>query len=437
MDDGSIQSPLTGNSIFMYILVILGLILAAMWFAMAETSFASVSRNRIRSRMDKGDNRAKKAMWVLDHFDSAITTILIGTNIIHLTAAALVTLLVTKLWGMNYVAVGTVVFTIVIFFVGEMLPKSLAKMNSERFCLQTAGPLCFFMRIFAPLAAVLTAIGQFAARLTRGDSEVSVTEDELYDLIEDMTDAGELDEDQGDLVQSALEFGDVTAENVLTARVDIAAVDAAWPAEKIAEFVKNQRHSRLPVYEGSIDNIIGVLQIRKFIKTWLRQGDALDLHALLDEACYVPAGTNVDDLLPEMSRRRVNMAVVTDAWGGTLGILTIEDILEELVGEIWDEEDEVVEYFVPLGGGRYELDAGLDVGEAFELLDFDDPENNEDIVHLSLAEWTLDQFDFMPSQRDSFTYHGLCFTISDIHQHRIRKLTAQPLAPEEKGGEDE
>ena len=434
MDDGSIHSSLGGDNLITYVLVILGLVLVAMWFAVMETSFASVSRPRIRTRADKGDSRAKKALWVLDRFDSAITTILIGTNIVHLAAASLVTLLVTKLWGLSYVALGTVITTIVLFFAGEMLPKSLAKLYSERFCLQTAGSLCFFMHIFRPLSAALTAIGQLAARLTKGDSEVSVTEEELYDLIEDMTDAGNLDEDQGDLVQSALEFGDVTAENVLTARVDVAAVDAAWPAGKIAEFIKTQRHSRLPVYEGSIDNIIGVLQIRKFIKTWLRDGDALDLHSLLDEACYVPAGTNVDDLLPEMSRRRLNMAVVTDAWGGTLGIVTVEDILEELVGEIWDEEDEVVEYFLPLGGGRYELDAGLNVGEAFDLLNFNDPENNEDIRHLSLAEWTLDQFDFMPGQRDRFCYHDLEFTISDIHQRRIRKLTVQ--APE-KGGADE
>lgn len=438
MDDGSIQSSLSGNNVILYVLVILGLLLLAMWFAMTETAFASVSRARIRARMEKGDSRAKKAMWVLDRFDRAITTILIGTNIVQISAAALVTLLVTKLWGLSYVALGSVLTTIVIFFAGDMLPKSFAKINSERLCLQTAGSLCFFMRVFAPLSALLTAIGQFAARLTKGDSEVSVTEDELYDLIEDMTDAGELDEEQGDLVQSALEFADVTAENVLTARVDIAAVDAAWPAEKIADFVKTQRHSRLPVYEGSIDNIIGILQIRKFIKTWIRQGEGLDLRSLLDEAYYIPAGTNVDDLLPEMSRRRMNMAVVTDAWGGTLGIVTIEDILEELVGEIWDEEDEVVEYFVPLGGSRYELDAGLDVGEAFELLDFEDPEDNEDIIHLSLAEWTLEQFDFMPSQRDSFFYHGLQFAVSDIHQRRIRKLTVQmPAAEEAKGGEDE
>ncbi len=407
----------------------------AIYFALAETSFASVSRARIRARQERGDHRAKKALFVLDNFDRAITTILIGTNIVHLSAAAIVTVLVTKLWGTSAVVWGTVGTTLVLFYAGEMLPKTIAKRYSERISLGSAGSLCFFMAFFAPLAAVLTAIGQGAAKLTKGDTEVSVTEDELYDIIEDMTDAGTLDEEQGDLVQSALEFGDVTVENVLTARVDMAAVDAAWSPRQIMEFIRAQRHSRLPVYEGQIDNIIGILPIRRFIKAWLARGEKLELKPLLDTPYFVPATVNVDDLLPEMSRKRLNMAIVTDAWGGTLGVITVEDILEELVGEIWDEEDVVEEYFRPLGGGRYELDARLNVTEAFEHLDFEDPEDNEELLHKSLAEWTLEQFELMPAQRDTFTYHNMEFTVSDVFRHRIRKLTARPLpeAPEEGG----
>ena len=427
MDDGSWLSILT-------IIVLVGF---AMYFALAETAFASVSRSRIRARQEKGDPRAKRALWVLDNFDRAITTILIGTNIVHLTAAAVVTVTVTRLWGMGAAVWGTVLTTLVLFFAGEMLPKSIAKKYSERFSLGTAGSLCFFMRVFAPLSAALTAIGQGVAKLSKGDGEVSVTEDELYDLIEDMTDAGSLAEDRGDLVQSALQFADITVEHVLTARVDMAAVDVSWPAEQITQFIRAQRHSRLPVYEDNIDNIIGVLQIRKYIKAWLAQGPALDLRSLLDKAYFVPATTNVDDLLPEMSRNRMNMAVVTDAWGGTLGIVTVEDILEELVGEIWDEEDEVEELFQPLGGDRYEADGRLDVDELFERMDYEDPEDNEELVHKPLAEWTLEQFDLMPAQRDTFTYHDLEFTVSDVRQHRIRKVTVRRLPHDVTEGGDE
>ena len=196
---------------------------------------------------------------------------------------------------------------------------------------------------------------------------------------------------------------------------------------------REESQSRLPVYEGSIDNIIGILQIRKFIRTLQREGEVRDLRSLLDEAYFVPAGTKIDDLLPELSRRRLNMAVVTDAWGGTLGIVTVEDILEELVGEIWDEEDEVVDYFVSLGGDRYELDSRLDVGEAFERLEFEDPEDNEEIVHLPLAEWALSRFDRMPRQGDSFSYYTLCFTVTDIARNRIRKLQ---VVRQPEGGEE-
>ena len=429
MDDGS----------WLSIAALIVLLIGAIYFAAAETAYASVSRVRIRARQEKGDARAKRAMRVLDDFDRAITTILIGTNIVHLSAAAIVTVMVTRSWGSGAVVWGTVATTLVLFLFGEMLPKSIAKRYSERLCLQTAGSLCFFMRIFSPLAAVLTGIGQFAAKHTKGDGEVSVTEDELYDIIEDMTDAGTLDEEQGDLVQAALDFDDITVEHVLTARVDVAAVDASWPIEKITEFIREQRHSRLPVYDGSIDNVIGILQIRKYLKAWLSEGSTLALRPLLDAPYFVPATTKVDDLLPEMSRKRRNIAIVTDAWGGTLGLVTVEDILEELVGEIWDEEDEVEEFFQPLGGGRYELDARLDVDEAFELLGFEDPEDDDELVHKSLSEWTLEHFQFMPSQRDTFTYHGLEFTISDVFQHRIRKLTARilPEAETAEGGQEQ
>ncbi len=425
MDDGSWLSIL-------FLIALLGM---AMYFAFAETAFASVSKNRIRVRQEKGDARAKKAMWVLDNFDRAITTILIGTNIAHLTAAAVMTVLVTHHFGMGAVAWGTLVTTLILFLFGEMLPKTIAKKYSERFCLGTAGSLCFFMHFFAPLAALLTAIGQGLAKLSKGEGEVSVTEDELYDLIEDMTDAGSLDEDQGDLVQSALEFGDITVEHVLTARVDMAAIDVAWPAEKVIQFIRSQRHTRLPVYEGQVDDIIGILQIRKYIRAWLSQGDGVDIRSLLDVAYFVPSTTKVDDLLPELSRNRSNMAVVTDPWGGTLGVVTVEDILEELVGEIWDEEDEVEELFQPIGGGRYEADGRLDVDELFDRMDWEDPDHDEALIHKPLAEWTLEHFELMPQQRDRFTYHDLEFTVSDVRQHRIRKLTVcrLPQAAEEGG----
>lgn len=316
-----------------------------------------------------------------------------------------------------------------------MLPKSVAKKYSERFCLQTAASLRFFMVLFTPISAALTAIGHAASRLTKGDPEVSVTEDELYDIIEDMTDEGTLEPERGELMSSALQFADLTVETVLTARVDVAAINSEWEQEKVLSFIKEQRHSRLPVYEGSIDNIIGVLQIRKYIRAYLKEGPSVSLGALLDEAYFVPRSMKIDELLSVMSQKKLNMAVVTDSYGGTLGIVTVEDILEELVGEIWDEDDVVEESFVPLGGGRFEVDASLTVGEVFDKMDFEPEHEDEDLEYKLMGEWAYEQFDRIPRERESFEYEGLQVTVSEMHQNRIVKLVCRVLPEPEKGGE--
>lgn len=421
MDDGSILS----------VLIILALLLFADYFAVCETSFAAVSRIRLKTAMERGDRRANKAMYVCERFDKAITTILIGTNIVHLSCASYVTVLVTRRWGLSAVTLSTFVTTLVVFFVGEMLPKSVAKKYSLRLALGTASSLVFFMHLLTPVSFVLTKIGELASRLTKGDSEVSVTEDELYDIIENMTDEGDLDSEQGDLVHSALAFGDLTAESILTARVDMETIDVDDPLEEILAQVKASRHSRIPVYQDSVDNIIGVLQIRRFMREYLQKREKTDLRSLLDEPYFVHQSAKIDELLSVMSSKKINMTIVADSYGGTVGIVTVEDILEELVGEIWDEDDEVVEPCVDHGDGSYSFDAGVDIEDAFEFMDYEDPDET-DFDHKLLGEWAYEQFDAIPKEGDSFTYNGLRVTVEKVQQRRIMKLHIQRL-PE--GGE--
>ena len=421
-----------GDSWLSWIPIVFLLCMAA-YFAVAETAATSVSRIRLKTRLDQGDQKAKKALYVQDNFDRAISAILIGTNIVHISTATLTTVLVTRTWGASWVALGTIVCTIAVFFAGEMLPKSIAKKYSERFAKSCSGVLVFFMKLFAPLSKLLTKIGQAAARLTPGDGETSMTEDEIYDIIEDMTEEGSLDEEQGDLISSALQFGEVTVESVLTPRVDLAAVDIASSHEEILAYIKDQPHSRLPVYEGSIDNIIGILQIRRFIKAYLRQGNDLDIRPLLDEAFFIHQSMNIDELLPVMSKRKLNMAVVTDNYGGTLGIVTVEDILEELVGEIWDEEDVVEEPVVELPDGSYQVDADQSVSDVFELFGFEDPEENEELINTLMGEWAYEQFAAIPKTGESFEYHGLRVTVTEMEHNRILKLNVS-LAPQAKEG---
>ncbi len=319
-------------------IVAIVLLFCAAYFAVTETALASVSKNKIKSALERGDKRAEKALFALDNFDKAISTLLICTNIVHITAATVVTVAVTNAFGLGAVTLSTVITTIAVFFFGEMLPKSIAKKYSLKFTLSNASVLCFFMNFFSPLSNLLTKIGQSFANLTKGDPELTVTEDELYDIIEDMTEDGTLDEDEGELISSAIEFDDKTVGSIMTPKGRIVAINIDDEPAAIIEQIKEQNHSRLPVYKGSINDIVGILQIRLFIKAYLHDKN-VDINKLLTEPMYVQRSMNIDELLPLMSEKKFTVAVVEDMQKRTVGIISIEDILEELVGEIWDEDD--------------------------------------------------------------------------------------------------
>lgn len=315
-------------------------LLCAAYCAITETAFASVSKNKIKLAAERGDVRAEKALYVLENFDRAISTLLITTNIAHITSAALITLAVTRSFGLAWVTVSTLVTTALVFFFGEMLPKSIGKKLPVRVTLSTARSLVFLMCFFKPLSELLTKIAQSFANKTKGDPEVSVTEDELYDIIEDMTEDGTLDEDEGELISSAIEFDDKTVGSIMTPKGRIVALDIKGSSEELIAQIRDQNHSRLPVYDGDINNIVGILSIRSFMKAYLRNKN-VNVKALLKKPFYVQRSMNIDELLATMSEQKFTLAVVKDMHEKTVGLISVEDILEELVGEIWDEDDNV------------------------------------------------------------------------------------------------
>lgn len=415
------------------------LILFADYIAVAETALSSVSRVRMKMLAEHGSRRAAKVLDALDHFDRTISTILICTNIAHLGAASVVTVAVTRRWGLSAVAVSTFITSMVVFFVGEMLPKSIAKKYSEHLSLWCIDLLTVLITLFRPASALLAAIGNAASRLTKGDPEISVTEDEIYDIIEDMTEEGSLDEEHGDLISSALQFNDLTVESILTPRVDVVAIDINDDSAAILQQIRSQNHSRLPVYEGSKDNIIGILRIRRYIQAYLKLGDQLDLRSLLDKPIFVTESAAVDELLPIMSRERQNMAVVTDHHGGTAGIVTVEDILETLVGEIWDEDDIVITPIVALENGNYLVDAEEPVADVLNEIGFEcPPEDEDELINTRIGEWVYDHFSSIPKVTDGFDFHGLRVTIAKMDHNRILKVVLRRLSEEEQeeGGAD-
>ncbi|MDO5703006.1 MAG: hemolysin family protein, partial [Lachnospiraceae bacterium] len=391
--------------------------------AAMETAYASVSRARIRVRAEKGDKRAERALFVTDHIEQAITTILICTNVVHLAVASVVTVYVTQRFGEAAVTVSTLVTTIAVFLFGEMLPKAAARKFSLSIALFMSGLMCFMMKVLKPAAAALAAIGNAVARLVKKEPEATVTENEIHTIIEDMAEDGAIDAEQGKLISSALQFKDVTAESILTSRVDLDAIDVSMKPDEVLRKIRSVSHSRLPVYEGTIDNIIGVLQIRKFLKSYIESGGKESLREMLDEPYFAHQSTKIDDLLRTMTSKKRQVAVITDNFGGTLGIVTVEDILEELVGEIWDEDDRAVQNVVPLGKNTYSVNAAEHVLDVFDKIGvkYTDKEG-EELKNKIMSEIVFEQLPDMPVEGDRFTFLGTEMTVLSMKKSRIYRV---------------
>lgn len=406
------------------IIAVILLFIGAAYCAMTETAFSGVSRNKIKIKADKGNSRAKVVLDILDNFDDAITTLLICTNICHIAAASCVTAMVTRIWGLSAVTASTFIMTIAMFFVGEMLPKSIGKKISGQVCLVTAGPLRFFMKVLRPLSGLLSGIGNFTLKLVKSAEEVSVTEEEIYDIIEDMTEEGSLDEGQSDLISSALSFGDLTVSSIITPRVDIEGFDINMSSEEVLEYITGQNHSRVIVFDKTVDNIVGVLQIRRFLKLYIQKKTIPSVSKMMDKVYYAHQSMPIDELLDNMSEKCLSMAVVMDGFGGTLGIVTIEDILEEIVGEIWDEDDEIKEPVLELSEDTFLASADETVDFVFNHIGFKEPDDDEAgrFKNLIMADWVYERIGDIPKEGDSFTCHNLTVSVDEIEHNRILKV---------------
>ena len=334
MDAGSI------SVIPRYLFFIALLLLGGAYFAAAETAFASVSKIRMISDADDGDPGAKKALYVLDHFDKALTTLLIGNNVMHIACSAAATLLASKLWGNRAITACTFITTFAVFLFAEMIPKSYAKACSETLAPRMAGSLIFFMKVLTPVSILFSGISRAVTKLagTDGTNEPTVTEEELFDIIENIDEEDKIDEDAAELVQSALEFTVKTVNFVLTPWNSTVKISRSQSSEEILQVISEGHFSRLPVVndDGTVE---GILHIRKFLKAKIRGRKTLLSRSMLDKAFYLPLYMPIDDALDALSNNRSHMAIVQRGDGSIAGIVTVEDILEELVGEIYDEEE--------------------------------------------------------------------------------------------------
>lgn len=326
-------------------IVLVILILLSAYFSGTEISFASVNRIHMMSKASRGEKSAKRVLKILDNFDEALSVLLIGNNIVNIGCATLATVIATKLWGVKFLPIATVVTTVVIFIFGEMLPKSFAFSCNEKFAQTASGPLLLLMKLLKPFSLFFTALSNLVSKPFKKHTEnqVTMTEDELCDIVENISEEDGFDADTGELVKSALKFSNLKVGEIMVSWDNVEKISNSLKTPQILELVKESVHSRLPVIDRN-GNLKGILQIRKFLKAYANQKNKnIILAGVIDYPYYVDCFEPIDEALTEMSNHRRNLAIVRGDDGKIAGIITIEDILEELVGEIYDEDDKAGE----------------------------------------------------------------------------------------------
>lgn len=398
------------------IISIIVLVSLSAFFSATETAFSSLNKIRLRNYVTSGDKRAKRTLKVAENFDAALSAVLIGNNIVNIAAASVGTIFFTSLFGTSGVGISTIVMTIVVLIFGEVIPKSLAKEHPENFALTVSGILSFLMIIFKPIIWCLMNIKRIFTSKIKKNSQPSVTEEELKYIIEEIEDEGVLNEHESELMQSALDFDDITAIEILTPRVDVVAVDINENPEIIKDTIFREGYSRIPVYDKTIDSVVGVINEKDFIKKYMENKN-VDIKPLIQEAIFVPPKKHIAQLLKEFQRKKLHLAVVSDQYGGTLGIITLEDVIEELVGEIWDESDEIINEITKLSDNEYRVSADMNVYDLFDYLEIDDTPYNESSQ--SMSAWALGMFEKIPEKNDSFDFENINVSVEDITEQRI------------------
>lgn len=417
MDDG-----------LLYFLLVL-LIGGSAFFSASETALSTINRVRMKNAAEEGDKKAKKVLKIADDYERTISTILIGNNIVNIAASSLATVLLMKIFPVNGAAVSTVIMTVLVLIFGEVTPKTFAKQNADKLAGYVAGPIDFLRTLFSPLVFLLVKLTNLLTSKSVAEDKPSVTEEELKSIIETIEEEGVLEEGESDLVQSALEFDEIEVQEVLTPRVDMIAFDLEDPWEELLHLVCSEGISRFPVYEESIDHIIGVVRAKDVLLAEV--GGKRDVRRLITPVMFVHRTMNISKLLNDMRRSKMQMAIVTDDYGGTLGLVTLEDVLEELVGEIFDETDEVEELPVQqLEEHLFRVAGEANVYDVFEELGVST--RNFDSDFSSTAGWALECLEHIPAPGESFDYENLHVTVEQVEDKRILSLLIR-LMPKEDG----
>ena len=403
------------------------------FFSASETAFSSLNQIRLKSRAEDGDSSATRVLAMAEQYDKLLSTILIGNNIVNIAAASIGTILFTRMLGAERGAtVSTIVLTIIVLIFGEVTPKSLAKEMPEKVATAVSPFLVLLMALMTPLTWLFTQWKKLLGHFVHSGEADTITEGELMTMVSEAENDGELTDRESELIRSAIEFDDVEVEEILTPRVDVVAVEDDIPLEELAQTFAESGYSRLPVYHGTIDNIIGVVHEKDFYIARLKKATKID--DLVVPTLYTTGSTQISQLLRTLREQHHHLAVVVDEYGGTEGIITLEDILEELVGEIWDEHDEVTEDFRKQSDGSWLVSGSASVDDLYEELDL--PEE-EDIDSNTVNGLVQEKTCHLPKVGDRFTLGEYDGVVTRTAKRRVTEVRLTPAAPAEDAEKDD
>ncbi len=406
--DSSLIRPSFGALTFqpLLLLLMLALLVASAFFSMTEMAYSAVGKVRMKTLVEQGAPGSKKANWIAENFDRMLTTILVGNNLANIALTSVSVVFFSAFFqslpnAQTIVTLlNTVVMTVIILTFGEILPKSLAKNNPEKIALKISGFLYFLIKVMSPLTFLFRKLNRRVINAVETEQKPTVTEDELETIIDTMEEEGSIDEEEADMLQRVLNLSDITVEEIMTPRVDMVAIEVNKDVNAITEVFFKHKFSRIPVYEETSDNIIGILYERDYF-TKLIKGQHVNVRKILKKPLFVPATTRVDSLIETLQIENSHIAIVVDEYGGVDGIVTMEDALEELVGEIYDEHDEVAQSIIKRGENRYVVDADFDLKSLFEELKLGECPVSE---ATSVGGWLFEQFQDIPEVGEKIEY---------------------------------
>ena len=392
------------------------------YFSATETAFNTFNKIRVKNLAEKGNKKAARALELAENYDTLISTILIGNNIVNILAASLATLFFKNLLAGTPsasfdTAISTAVMTLIVLTFGEICPKTIAKQSPEKFVIYATPLISALVILFKPLSAIFKLLQNLLSKIFKADEDQGMTEEELISIIEEAAEDGNIDEEESTLIKSAIEFNELEVGDIFTPRIDITAVRSDITKEALAKVFTESGYSRIPIYDDDLDNIHGIVYYKDFFSD--AHTTNIPISEIVKPVMYVTKTQKINDVLKDLQEKQMHLAVVTDEYGSTAGIVTLEDILEEIVGEIWDEHDEIVEEIKEVGEGEYIVSGMANLEKLFEELEID---IDEELDAMTVNGWAMKILDRIPEEGDSFEELGLTVRVLKMDGRRIEDL---------------